>query len=270
MTWFFKILIYISVGYFCFLLVLYFFQRHLIYFPESNFPIPEAAGVPEMRVINLYTKDHLILKSWYKPPNLNHPMILYLHGNGGHIGYRAEIVQPFLRQGYGALLLTYRGYSGNPGKPSEQGLYEDARTAVEFLKGEKIPLSCIVLIGESIGGAVALKMATEYSLGALILQAPFTSLAAIGQYHFPLIPIRWFLKDEYPSIQMAKQINIPIYILHGQNDDIIPKEFSEELYKAFNTEKKRDVIPHRGHNNLYEPNRMIHFINKSIHCRDLE
>ena len=159
-----------------------------------------------------------------------------------------------------------RGYSGNPGKPSEQGLYQDARSALNYLHAEHVPGPCIVLYGESIGAAVAIQMATEFRIGALILQAPSTSLPAIGQFHYPFLPVKWFLKDKYDSIAKTYLIQVPSLVLIGEKDDIVPSKLSIQLYQALPAPKQNGDLSNIGHNDLFEPDHAIHFIKKYVHC----
>src|SRR5690606_32604813 len=145
-----------------------------------------------MAVVSLVTADNLALQAWYRAPLLNDlPTIVYFHGNAGHIGHRAFLVKPYLDQGFGVLLLTYRGYSGNPGTPTEEGLYQDGRAAIEFLRRKEGSERCLVVHGTSIGAAVAVQMALEYPIEGLILQSPFTSLPDVGKYHYPFLPVAW-------------------------------------------------------------------------------
>jgi len=243
----------------CLLLSLfYFFQRNLIYFPEYTDITPQEAGVGDMRVVTLHTQDGLDINAWYCPPKDPFlPTLVYFHGNAGHIGYRAPLIKPYLQAGFGVFLLTYRGYSGNPGKPSEEGLYNDARASLDYLKGQKV-----VLFGESIGAAVAIQMALEYPVEGIILQSPFTSLADVGLYHYPYLPVRWLLKDRYNSLEKTGNIHVPVCIIHGQNDGIVPPEMAEKLFKAFSEPKVIYIVPFTGHNDLYEPSIVLRFLSK--------
>jgi fermentation-respiration switch protein FrsA (DUF1100 family) len=245
-------------------LLFYFLQRHLIYFPSAEQGLsPALAGVSEMDIVLLHTADGLTLKAWYYS-SPSPTTLVYFHGNAGHIGNRAQLVKPFLRAGYGVLLVTYRGYSGNPGKPSEEGLYQDGRAAMEFLIQNNIPSKNIVLYGESIGTAVAIQMATEYSVGAVVLHAPFPSLADVGQFHYPFIPVKWLIKDRFSSLKNAKKVHAPVLILHGANDIIVPPLFGQQVFKALSEPKRIEYLPHVGHNDLYEPARVIHFIQYAL------
>jgi fermentation-respiration switch protein FrsA (DUF1100 family) len=253
--------------YLVFILFLYQVQRQLIYFPSHRYTTPAAAGVPEMQEIHLTTEDGLKLIAWYRPPTKSDlPTVVHFHGNAGDIGHRGMIVKPFLNEGYGVLLLTYRGYSGNPGEPSEKGLYEDARAAMQFLKQKGVLGRCIVLYGHSIGAGVAVQMAIEFQVGALILQSPFTSLRDVGQYHYPILPVSWLIKEEFDSLKKAHKINVPVFILHGEEDDIIPKKFALQLYEAFPTTKEIEMVPGRGHNDLFDSDSLVSFIKRYVKC----
>ncbi len=251
------ILIYLSL-----IFILYLFQRQFIYFPSTIQALPEEYGVPEMEVVELKTDDGLSLKAWYHPAKENQPTMVYFHGNAGHIGSRAIVVSPFLKKGYGVLLVTYRGYSGNPGTPTEEGLYKDGRAALNFLKNEK----CIVLYGNSIGAAVAVQMATEFKVQAIILQSPFTSLPDIAWYHYPLLGFKGLLKDQYQTIEKVDQLTPPTLVIYGEDDQINPPKFSRRLYQALPDPKKILAVPRRGHNDLFVPEQIIYYITKYINC----
>lgn len=250
------------------LLLIYFFQDYLIYFPEKDVLSPKESGVPEMQTIKLQTDDGLKLTAWYySSPQPHMPTILYLHGNAGHIGHRAMLIRSYLNQGYGVLLLTYRGFSGNPGTPSEEGLYKDARAAIQFLHEQGISDECLVLFGESLGGAVAIQMATEYkNLGAIILQSPFTTLADIGQYHYPFFPVKWLIKDKFASIEKINLIHCPVLVIIAKNDNIVPPAYSRKLFDAILTPKRLLEVPGKGHNSLDEPVDVIRFLENYVHC----
>lgn len=224
-----------------------FIQRYFIYFPNTSTPDPEKFSAQDMQVITLHTHDGLALQSWYHPPEAHKPIILYLPGNAGHRGYRMSRVRHFITAGYGLLLIDYRGYGGNPGHPSEEGFYQDARAAMHFL--HKTSRS-IIVYGESIGSGVATQMATEFPICALILQAPFTSLLALRQYFYPWLPIA--LKDKYDSLQKMSTIRIPLLILHGQVDTVVPFQQGKTLFEHANQPKEFVSFPEKGHNNLWD------------------
>ncbi|MGA8165303.1 MAG: alpha/beta hydrolase [Waddliaceae bacterium] len=262
-----KVIFLICSAYLIIVVFFYFFQRSMIYLPDQYFPSPEAAGVPQMNVASLPTQDGLVLHAWYRAPSEPRlPTLVYFHGNAGSIADRAMIVKPFLDEGYGVLLMTYRGYSGNPGKPDEQGLYQDARAAMNFLHEKGVQDRCIVLYGNSIGAAVAVQIAAEYPVALVILQAPFTSLADVGKTHYPFFPVKWLVKDQFDSIAKAGNIAAPVLIIHGENDTIIPPALSHQLFLAFSEPKQIIAISNRGHNDLNEPGLIMQFIREHVNC----
>lgn len=253
------------VGIFAFF---YFYQSYLIYLPNKSAIDPRDFNSPQARIIKLQTQDKLELLSWYYPAKANMPTLLYLHGNGGNIGNRVPLVKSYVDAGYGVLLLEYRGYANNPGRPSEEGLYQDARAAMKYLHNEKI--DCITLFGESLGTGVAVQLATEYPIAALILQSPFTSLVDVGQYHYPFLPVKWLLRDQYNSIDKIKTLHIPLLILYGQNDNVIPPKYSEALFQAANFPKEKIIIVNENgrHNKIANDffiNSVLKFL-KTVRC----
>ncbi len=176
---------------------LYAFQRRLLYHPRVTRPPLDDLATLGVHEVELTTRDGLRLFSWYLPPRTGRPVVAYFHGNGGNIGYRAERLRRFAREGYGVLLAEYRGYGGNPGAPTETGLFADGEAALDFLAGRAIGPSQIVLWGESLGSGVAVYLAAMREIGALILEAPFTSVAAVAQRRYPFIPAAWLLHDRF-------------------------------------------------------------------------
>lgn len=244
------------------LILIYFFQEKMTYFPSITISAPREARVPEMQIIELQTEDGLKIKGWYSPPkSQNQPTLVYFHGNAGDISNRSFIARTFLDLNYGFFLLTYRGYSGNPGTPSEQGLYSDARAVINFLMKKGLSPKSIVLMGESIGSGVAIQMATEFPIHALILMAPFSSLADVAKIHYSFfLPFNWLIKEKYDSMAKAAHIHAPVLIIHGKKDTIIPPELSRKLFEKFPEPKKAAYIPGSGHNDLFEPHLIDQFI----------
>ncbi len=229
------------------------FQRNLIYFPVKKKPNRSDFTAEDMEIIKLHPNKNLATESWYKPAQHNNPTILYFHGNGGHIGHRVHFIRFFLDKGYGVFLLEYRGYGGNSGKPSEQGLYEDARSAVKFLQLQNIEPTKLAFYGESLGTAVALKMATEFSACSVVLQAPFTNLKEVARLHYPFLPILPLL-DTYNSLKIIQDVKIPLIFVHGEKDFIVPIHLSKKLYENANEPKTFHVIHDKGHNNISSSN----------------
>jgi uncharacterized protein len=229
---------------------LYLFQRHLLYFPDRTRPeLGELSrlGFSEVRVM---TADGLSLLSWYLSPRDGRPVIAYFHGNGGHIGYRVERLRRFAHNGFGVLMLEYRGYGGNPGTPTEEGLYADAAAALDFLLRDGITPNRLVLYGESLGSGVAVYQAAQREIGALILEAPFTSVAEIAQYHYSFVPASLLLRDRFDSLSRIGNVKAPILLLHGDRDRVVPVRFGRALFEAASEPKVFWFSPEAGHENL--------------------
>ncbi len=225
-------------------------QRHLLYVPDRSRPPLGGFAQLGVREIGLATADGLSLLSWYLPARETRPVIAYFHGNGGSIAYRADRLVRFAREGYGVLMLEYRGYGGNPGSPSEAGFYDDAQAAVDFLRHQGIVGRRLVLYGESLGSAVAVHIAARQEVGGLILEAPFTSVAALAQYHFPFAPAALLTWDKYDSLSQIGYVKAPILVLYGGRDGLVPGRFSAALYAAAPEPKEKWFAPDAGHEDL--------------------
>jgi fermentation-respiration switch protein FrsA (DUF1100 family) len=238
------------VGYGALLGGLYLFQRQLLYFPDNA--RPELAGLAALgvREVSLTTADGLSLLSWYLPPRDHRPVVVYFHGNGGHIGYRSDRLRRFARDGYGVLMLEYRGYGGNPGSPSEAGFYADGAAALDFLDQQGIVPNQLVLYGESLGTAVAVQMAGQREIAGLILEAPFTSVAEVAQYHYPFVPASLLVRDRFDSLSSVSMVKVPILVLHGGRDTVIPIRLGRALLDAALGPKEGWFAPDGGHGDL--------------------
>jgi uncharacterized protein len=229
---------------------LYLFQRQLLYRPNKTRPGLADLAPLGVREVVLTTADGLSLFSWYLPPGTNRPVIAYFHGNGGHIGYRAERLRRFAREGYGVLMAEYRGYAGNPGMPCEAGLYIDAEAALDFLACERIAPSRLVLWGESLGSGVAVYLAARREVAGVILEAPFTSVAAAAQHHYPFVPAAYLIRDRFDSLSRIGRLRAPLLVLHGERDTIVPVRFGRTLLDAAPEPKEGWFGPEAGHENL--------------------
>lgn len=229
---------------------LYFNQRSILYIPYPAQPSPGEAGLPDMEVVEYQTADGLTLYGWCQRAQGDKPTIVYFHGNAGNLLNHSWIAGPLIEAGYGVLLVEYRGYGGNPGKPTEDGLYDDGRAAIEFLKGAGIDENGLVFFGQSLGTGIAVKMAIEYSPKALILQSPYTSIAKAGQHHYWYLPVRWLIKDKFPSDQWIGNVETPLLVLIAERDTIIPPKMSRQLYALANQPKTLKELADTDHNNL--------------------
>jgi fermentation-respiration switch protein FrsA (DUF1100 family) len=229
---------------------LYVFQRHLLYFPGGGRPVLGELAAFGVREVGVTTADGLSLLSWYLPPRAGHPAIVYFHGNGGHIGYRAERLSWFARYGYGVLMLEYRGYGANSGAPSEAGFYADGAAALDFLASCGITPNRIVLYGESLGSGVAVRLAAQREVAGLILEAPFTSVAEVAQYHYSFMPAAAMVWDRFDSLSWIGKVRAPILFLHGERDRVVPIRFGRALFDAAPEPKEFWTAQDAGHETL--------------------
>jgi hypothetical protein len=221
-------------------------QRRLIYFPSPG-PVPPASAVlPGGRDIVL-DSDGLRLGAWYFPVNGSSTAVLVCNGNGGDRSLRAPLAAALNRMGHSVLLFDYRGYGGNPGRPSERGLATDARAAQAWLAAQP-GVRRIAYFGESLGAAVAVELATERPPAALVLRSPFTSLADVAAVHYPWLPVRRLLIDRYPSIERIATLAVPLLVIAGDRDGIVPERLSRRLYEAANPPKHYLAVPGADHN----------------------
>jgi fermentation-respiration switch protein FrsA (DUF1100 family) len=222
-------LIVLLAGYVGVVAVLYFVQRALMYFPDTARTPPAAAGLPGAEAILLDTADGEKLVAWHVPPRDGRPVVLYLHGNGGNLSHRAARFRALTQDGIGLVAVDYRGYGGSTGQPSETGLAIDAQTAYAFAAA-RYPTARIAVWGESLGTGVAAALAAERPIGRLVLEAPFTSAVDLAARRYPIVPVRWLMKDQFRSDLHIAAIAAPLLVLHGARDPIVPIEYGERLF----------------------------------------
>ncbi len=245
-------------------------QRRLTYFPSPG-PVPSAATVlPTGRDVVLATEDGIRLSAWYFPGRTG--AVLVCNGNAGDRSMRAALAVALNRLGLSVLLFDYRGYGGNPGRPSEEGLAADARVAQAWLAAQpEVDPQRIAYFGESLGAAVAVGLAVQRPPAALVLRSPFTSLADVGAVHYPWLPIRRLLLDRYPSIERITSVHAPLLVIAGDRDDIVPLALSRRLYDAAVEPKRFVVVPGAGHNDpeLLDGHQMIDEIEGFLASTDM-
>jgi fermentation-respiration switch protein FrsA (DUF1100 family) len=239
----------ILLGYVGLLALMYTFQRALMYFPDPARTPPAAAGLPQAEEVTLTSADGEKLIAWYVPARAAKPLVIYFQGNAGALNLRAERFKWVIGDGTGLLALSYRGYGGSTGKPSEIGLITDAAAAYDFAAA-RYPAKRIVVWGESLGTAVAVAVAADHEVSGVILDAPFTSIADVGAAAYPFAPVRWLVKDSFHSDERIARIKAPLLVLHGEQDRIVPIAFGEKLFALANEPKKMVRFPLGGHVNL--------------------
>lgn len=245
---------YAALIYFSLVGGLFLAQRDMMYAPSCEKPVLKSTGIIGMEEISVKTEDGLDLYGWYKAPQEGRPTILWFHGNASNVGWAAVRAIPYIKQGYGVLLAEYRGYASNPGKPTEEGLYKDARAFMGWLlKDKQTTESSIILYGESLGGGPAIQLAMEHpTIQALVLEAPFSSAQDIAQKRYPFMPVSLMLKDKYDNLSKIREIKSHLIVVHGVRDRVVPYAFGEKLFNAAPEPKSMVTIEEADHNNLAE------------------
>ena len=232
-------------------LLLWVFQRSLIYFPVDAVPTPSDVGLREVETVTFPTTDGLTLNGWFVHASTSSSSVTFVvfNGNAGNRAYRASLAAWLQRRGVQVLLFDYRGYGGNEGIPTEAGLAADARAARTYLLTRKdVDASRLVYFGESLGSAVAIALAAQHPPAGLILRSPFTSLADVGQVHYPFLPVRFLLRDRFPSRDTIRQVRSPVLVIAGAADRIVPVDQSRQVYEATSLPKKLVILPAVDHN----------------------
>jgi fermentation-respiration switch protein FrsA (DUF1100 family) len=214
--------------------LLWVLQRRLIYLPSPG-RVPSARNViAGARDVSLETSDGLSLGGWFVPAArpANGLAVLVASGNAGDRSLRAPLARVLAEEGFAVLLFDYRGYGGNRGSPTEEGLARDVRAAYRFLTDRDIPDDRILYFGESLGAAVVTELALEHPPGGLVLRSPFTDLAAVGRYHYPFLPVGALLRDRYPLVDQIREVKVPTTIVFGTRDGVVPPEQSRTVAKA--------------------------------------
>ena len=231
------ILLVFIIIYFLINIFTYFFQRNLLYKPTENNYFGDNLSVPIQKVL-IKNKDNINLISWFHNKDLkDYKTILFLHGNAGTLENRIHKINHFNNMNVNFIIVAWRGFSGNKGKPTEKGFYQDANSVVEWLKTKNIFEKDIIIYGESLGTAVAIEIAQNKDFGGIILESPFTSMIELGKLKYPFLPVKLLLKDKYESDIKIKNIKSPILIMHGKADNIVPFYMGKKMYELANTPK---------------------------------
>ena len=232
---------------------LYINQQHYLYAPDTSRPDLAKSNAADMKVIEVKTVDGLTLQGWYKPPaNASKPVVIEFQGDSGNIGDRSFKARALSKAGYGVLLAEYRGYGGNPGSPSEYGLYTDAHAYIDLLGTKGIPVKRVVFYGESLGTGVAVQMALEYPRAkALVLETPYTDLLSVDIPNPIWRAVRWVVRDRYDNAAKMDKVAMPVLVVFGDKDTVIPNAQGQRIFDLAHEPKKLEVIPGGGHNDLY-------------------
>jgi fermentation-respiration switch protein FrsA (DUF1100 family) len=226
-------------------------QRQLIYFPDPTLVPPADAVIAGARDVTLCTADGLELGAWFVPATghkVTGMAVLVVPGNGGNRAGRAAFAVELSRRGLGVLLMDYRGYGGNAGTPSEAGLAADADAATEALRDLGYPRHRTVYFGESLGAGVVAGLQVRRPPAGTVLRSPFTELADVGAHHYPWLPVRALLRDRYPVLEHLTTSDVPITVIYGDRDSVVPPGLSSRVADHAPALVERVVIAGADHN----------------------
>ena len=244
------LLIVVSAGYVCGLAVLFFTQRAFLFpVPTTMRTAPQQAGFPEAEEHVLTTADGEKIIAWHVPAKPGRPVVLYFHGNGDYLAGFFGRFRDLIADGTGIVAVSYRGYAGSSGQPSERGLLQDAAAAYAFTTA-RYRADNIVAWGFSLGTGVAVALAADQPVGKLILEAPYTSTADVAASLFWFMPVRLVMRDQFRSDQRIERVKVPLLIMHGARDPAIPIAFGERLFALAGEPKQFVRFPEGGHENL--------------------
>ncbi len=233
--------------------VVFVMQRTLLYPAARQAPNLAAHDVAGLREVTTQTPDGLTLRHWYVPPTEPGAAVLVVfHGNAGHLGDRVPKLEAIIEAGFGVLFAGYRGYGGNPGKPTEEDLTADARLLLDWLAAQGVPPDRTVIYGESLGTGIAVKMAAERETRGVILESPYTSIAEVAQVHYWYLPAKWLVLDKWDSMAQIGRIKAPLLVLHGARDKTVPTRYGRRLFAAAPEPKELLILDRAAHNDLYD------------------
>ena len=242
------VLIYLTITF-----VLYYSQRSLLYHPSENNYSGDKLIVPIDKV-KILTDDNIELVAWHHKKNDNYKTILFLHGNAGSLENRIHKINHFNDMDVNFLIVAWRGFSGNKGKPTENGLYIDAKSAVKWLKNKGVNEEEIIIYGESLGTGVGTEIAQNKNFAGIILETPFTSMIDAAKKFYPYIPVNLLLKDKFENKKKIKNINSPILVMHGEADQIVPFSMGKKIYEIANEPKYSYFTKYDNHMMEYDEN----------------
>lgn len=228
-----------------------FLERRLMYFPDPARVSPAAAGLAGVEERVLTAPDGATIIAWSARAKPGQPTLLYFHGNGGSLETRSERIRKYVAKGYGMFMMTYRGFGGSSGSPSEAANVGDAKMAYDALVANGVDADDVIVYGESLGSSVATQVAAEKRVGGLILDAPYTSTVDLAALHYPQLPFRWLMRDRYETLRYIGKVTAPLLIVHGEEDDVVPVAMGRAVFKAANAPKEIQTFPGAGHGDHY-------------------
>jgi len=233
--------------------LLYIFQRRIVFNKSGHPGAPKDYNLDNTEEVYIKTEDNLKLLSWYHKGNNSLPLLVYFHGNSFHIGDRAYRIQKYIEKNWSVLLVSWRGFGGNEGNPTEKNLYKDAEAVLKWIKNNtEFKFKELVIYGESLGSGAAVEMGTKYEFLSIVLEAPFTSINDIAKKRYKIFPTKYLVKDKFDNFSKIDKITSPLLIISGKKDEIVPHEHSIKLYDKAKVIKKSVFIDEAIHNNLYD------------------
>jgi len=252
-----QIILVIFFIYFLILVFLYFYQRNLLYHPNENNYSEDKISV-NIENVRIKTSDNIELLGWYHEKNLkDFKTLIFFHGNAGSLENRIHKLNHFRDMNINFLIIAWRGFSGNNGNPSEQGLYEDGKSAIDWLIKKGVSEKNLILYGESLGTGVATHLAQNKNFAGVILETPFTSMIDAAKKFYPYIPVKLLLKDKFENYKKIKNINSPILIMHGEVDQLVPFSMGKKIYEIANEPKYSYFTKYDNHMMEYDENLVL-------------
>lgn len=227
-------------------------QRRLMYYPDTTYYTPAEAGLPGVEEVTLETPDGERVLAWYAPAKPGRRTVLYFHGNAGSLEARSARIAKYMARGLGVFMMTYRGFGGSTGSPSEAANVADALLAYNKLTALGVDPLDVIVYGESLGTGVAVQVAGEKRVGGLVLDAPYTSMVDLAALHYPLIPGRWFMTDRYETRSNITEVSAPLLIIHGEQDRVVPIEMGRQVFALAPEPKTLRTFPQAGHDDHYK------------------
>ena len=256
-VYFLQFILTIFAIYFLVLVFLYFYQRNLLYHPNENNYSGDKISV-DIEKVKIQTADNIELLGWYHKKNLkDYKTLVYFHGNAGSLENRIHKLNHFQDMNINFLIIAWRGFNGNKGKPSERGLYVDGKSAIDWLKKKGVDEKNLILYGESLGTGVATHLAQNKNYAGVILETPFTSMVDAAKNFYPYIPINLLLKDKFENFKKVKNINTPILVMHGEVDKIVPFSMGKKIYEIANNPKYSYFTKYDDHMMEYDENLVL-------------
>ncbi len=234
-------------------LILFLFQRRIL-FNKSGYPgSPEDYQLTNIKEIYIPTKDNVSLLSWLFLGNPKLPLLVYFHGNSFHIGDRAHRIKKYINEDWNVLIVSWRGFGGNKGNPTEKNLYLDGEAVINWInKKTQFNIKEIVIYGESLGSGIAVELGTRYQFLSIVLEAPFTSIVDIAKNRYRIFPTRFLVKDKFDNFSKIDKIKSPLLVISGKKDEIVPHNHSIKLMEKAKVLKKSVFVDEAIHNNLYD------------------